>query len=102
MYGKFNKYKANNNNITLFANIFGDTYLAKIDTSGVTDMSNLFRYKHGYHGGGISDWDVSNVIDMETMFYTEPLLIKILALGFLFLVVIIIIFLLGLKYLASH
>ncbi|NCD07633.1 MAG: BspA family leucine-rich repeat surface protein, partial [Spirochaetia bacterium] len=69
LYGKINKYKANNSNIALLTNGLSVDDLAKIDTSEVTDMNNLFRNKPAYYGGGISDWDVSNVTNMSYMFY---------------------------------
>ena len=39
-----------------------------IDTSKITDMSNLF-YRMPQFNGDISNWDVSNVTNMEYMFY---------------------------------
>ena len=38
-----------------------------IDTSKITDMSMLFRYSD--YNFDVSDWDVSNVTDMNNMFY---------------------------------
>ncbi len=40
--------------------------LSKLDTSEITDMSNLFKYSK--FNGDISNWDVSNVTDMRGMF----------------------------------
>ena len=39
-----------------------------IDTSEITDMSELFRDMDEFNGN-ISNWNVSNVIDMRSMFY---------------------------------
>jgi surface protein len=39
-----------------------------IDTSGITDMSYLFYYDLTDFNGDISEWDTSNVINMEYMF----------------------------------
>ena len=38
-----------------------------IDISEITDMSMLFRYSD--YNFDVSDWDVSNVTDMNNMFY---------------------------------
>ena len=38
-----------------------------IDTTEITDMSMLFRYSD--YNFDVSDWDVSNVTDMNNMFY---------------------------------
>ena len=39
-----------------------------IDTSKITDMSNLFDSMNKFNGD-ISNWDVSNVTDIVYMFY---------------------------------
>ena len=40
-----------------------------IDTSKITDMSNLFFFEDLEFNGDISSWDVSNVKDMSAMFW---------------------------------
>ena len=45
-----------------------DANLNDIDTSAITNMSNLF-YTLDIHNIDISEWDVSNVRTMENMFY---------------------------------
>ena len=40
--------------------------LSKLDTSEITDMSNLFKWSK--FNGDISNWDVSNVTSMNGMF----------------------------------
>ncbi len=52
--------------------------LADIDTSAITDMSHLFENSQRTDFSGISEWDVSNVTNMESMFcgasnFNEPL-----------------------------
>ena len=43
-------------------------YLGDIDTSKITDMSNLFEEIHGRDFSGIELWNVSNVKNMGAMF----------------------------------
>ena len=42
--------------------------LGDIDTSKITDMSELFQYSKRDNFSGIENWDVSNVEDMKDMF----------------------------------
>ena len=44
-------------------------YLGNIDTSFITDMSELFKYSGRIDFSGIKSWDVSNVKNMSYMFY---------------------------------
>lgn len=53
-------------------------YLGDIDTSLITDMSNLFDNAPRKDFSGIERWDVSNVTDMSFMFcgckeFNQPL-----------------------------
>ena len=43
-------------------------YLGDIDTSNITDMSNLFNESERRDFRGIEKWDTSNVISMSAMF----------------------------------
>lgn len=45
--------------------------LNDIDTSNITSMKGLFSKINGFRGN-ISNWDVSKVTDMESMFYDCP------------------------------
>ena len=44
-------------------------YLGDIDTSKITDMSELFYYSKRKDFSGIETWDTSHVINMDSMFY---------------------------------
>lgn len=46
-----------------------DIYLGNIDTSVITDMSELFQFIYREDFSGIESWDVSNVKNMSGMFY---------------------------------
>ena len=55
-----------------------DIYLGDIDTSAITDMSELFYRSWRKDFSGIESWDVSSVIDMSWMFtfcynFNQPL-----------------------------
>ena len=43
--------------------------LGEIDTSQITDMSDLFAFSNRTDFSGIETWDVSNVTDMSEMFW---------------------------------
>ena len=44
-------------------------YLGDIDTSKITDMSNLFSFTNRKDFSGIETWDTSHVTNMSEMFY---------------------------------
>ena len=55
-----------------------DIYLGDIDTSSITDMSELFYRSWRKDFSGIESWDVSSVTDMSLMFtdcenFNQPL-----------------------------
>ena len=55
-----------------------DIYLGDIDTSAITDMSELFAWSRREDFSGIENWDVSSVTDMGGMFrnctnFNQPL-----------------------------
>ncbi len=77
-WGREKEFKTNEN-IKIYKCEAEECYdLSKLDTSEITDMSNLFEESlfndiHstngiGLHNGDISNWDVSNVTDMRYMF----------------------------------
>ncbi|ECP5283770.1 BspA family leucine-rich repeat surface protein [Campylobacter lari] len=43
--------------------------LGDINVSNITDMSNLFNNSKRKDFSGIEEWDVSNVVYMDNMFY---------------------------------
>ena len=47
----------------------GETDFNCIDTSAITDMSNLFKFLDISTTIDISEWNVSNVTNMSKMFY---------------------------------
>ncbi|GGE45007.1 hypothetical protein GCM10010832_26200 [Psychroflexus planctonicus] len=47
-----------------------DPEIALTCTSGITDMSELFKYVVGGFSQNIESWDVSNVTDMSEMFFS--------------------------------
>ena len=58
----------------LFYNSDFNGDISEWDVSNVTDMSAMFcESKFTGENGDISDWDVSNVKDMNYMFYKSPL-----------------------------
>jgi surface protein len=65
--------KLNNNNIKkvvkyLIDKLGNDGDLSFLDVSNVTDMNNMFYGCYNFNGD-ISKWDVSKVTDMDAMFY---------------------------------
>jgi surface protein len=75
--GKSTKIVVNNDNIREVVKseikLFGNqANLNHIDVSNVTNMSRLFR--NSYFNGDISDWDVSSVTDMASMFGSKVLI----------------------------
>ncbi|WP_096022420.1 DarT ssDNA thymidine ADP-ribosyltransferase family protein [Campylobacter lanienae] len=55
-----------------------DIYLGDIDTSSITDMSELFAWSGREDFSGIDNWDVSSVVNMSGMFagrenFNQPL-----------------------------
>ena len=62
-------------NITDMSNLFKDSKfngdISKWDVSNVTDMEGMFRFSK--FNGDISNWNVSNVIDMKAMFDNCPI-----------------------------
>lgn len=47
---------------------YENIYLNNIDTSAITDMSNLFENSNRSNFSGIESWDTSNVVSMKKMF----------------------------------
>ena len=70
---KNGKFLPNNKQLKLliyYGHIYyGKVKLDEIDTSEVTDMSNLFSHRTNQDFSGISEWDTSKVETFEKMFY---------------------------------
>lgn len=71
--GKKHRYKPQSKEelITLIED--ESIYLGDIDTSLITDMSDLFYLSERTDFSGIEKWNVSNVEDMSCMFYKAEL-----------------------------
>ena len=78
-WGRNQKFSTNENIIIPKCEATQCYNLSKLDTSEITDMSQLFQFSMfndlhstngiGLHNGDISNWDVSNVTTMEWMFF---------------------------------
>ena len=65
-------YDSNDNKIKIDESKPKECYdLSKLDTNQITNMQDLFKYSN--FNGDISSWDVSNVTDMNSMFYCTNL-----------------------------
>ena len=68
-HGLYNKLsiKSNNKTINIESQYPSECYnLSKLDTSNITDMNHLFM--NSMFNGDISNWNVSNVTNMDVMF----------------------------------
>ncbi|HIZ90140.1 MAG TPA: DUF285 domain-containing protein [Candidatus Mucispirillum faecigallinarum] len=63
------KYKPNTKEALILLVNNNRVKLGNIDTSKITDMSALFMESKRSDFSGIESWDVSNVKNMEKMFY---------------------------------
>ena len=69
-HGLYNKLsiKSNNKTINIESQYPSECYnLSKLDTSNITDMNHLFM--NSMFNGDISNWNMTNVTNMDGMFY---------------------------------
>lgn len=68
------KFLGNNNCSSMFGGLnyvglnFTSNYLNTWDTSGITNMTRMFRTQNNFDGKDISNWNTSNVVSMREMF----------------------------------